>query len=138
MEKELKSCTGVLLRADLTWYDHPKPSAKKCGTAMPFKRTSVQDFHSFSIMFYYIICTRYKKIGDLFCHVIFLDFRTVSRLTCYSGFVDMVLSKLKISDKTFILNPLIQVVAVFLIQNGLLTYFVLQYSFNYFMYAKVV
>ena len=28
-------------------------------------------------MFYYIISTTYQKIGDLFCPVIFLDFRTV-------------------------------------------------------------
>ena len=33
------------------------------------KRTPVQDFNSFSIMFYYIISTTYKKIGNLFCSV---------------------------------------------------------------------
>ena len=32
------------------------------------RRTPVQDFNSFSIM-YYIISTTYKKIGDLFCPV---------------------------------------------------------------------
>ena len=37
----------------------------------------MQDFNSFSILFYYIISTTYQKIGDLFCLVIFLDFRTV-------------------------------------------------------------
>ena len=30
-------------------------------------------------MFYYIISTTYQKIGDLFCPVIFLDFRTVCK-----------------------------------------------------------
>ena len=41
------------------------------------KRTLVQNFNSFSILFYYIFSTTYQKIGDLFCPVIFLDFRTV-------------------------------------------------------------
>ena len=42
------------------------------------KRTPVQDFNSFSIIFYYIISTTiYQKIGDLFCLAIFLDFCTV-------------------------------------------------------------
>ena len=31
MGKELKSCTGVLLRADLTGHRHPSPSAQKGG-----------------------------------------------------------------------------------------------------------
>ena len=31
MEKELKSCMGVLLKADLTELGHPSPSAKKGG-----------------------------------------------------------------------------------------------------------
>ena len=29
----------------------------------------MQDFNSFSLMFYYIISTTYQKIGDLFCPV---------------------------------------------------------------------
>ena len=33
MEKELKSCTGVLLRADITGHGHSSPSAKKGGMA---------------------------------------------------------------------------------------------------------
>ena len=37
----------------------------------------MEDFNSFAIMFYYIISTTYQKIGDLFCPIIFLDFRTV-------------------------------------------------------------
>ena len=37
----------------------------------------MQDFNYFSIMFYYIISTTILKIGNLFCPVIFLDFRTV-------------------------------------------------------------
>ena len=83
MEKELKSCMGVLLRADLTGHGRPSPFAKKGGMGWPcpvrsaLNRTPVPDFDSFSIMFYYIIRTTYQKIGDLFCLVIFLDFRTV-------------------------------------------------------------
>ena len=38
------------------------------------KRTPMQDFNYFSIMFYYNISTTYQKIGDLFCPVIVLDF----------------------------------------------------------------
>jgi hypothetical protein len=41
------------------------------------KRTPLQYFNSFSIMFYNIISSIYQKIGDLFCPVIFLDFCTV-------------------------------------------------------------
>ena len=69
MEKELKSCTGILLRADLKgqkladWLNWP------CPVESTLKRTPVQDFDSFSIMFYYIISNTYKKNGDLFCFV---------------------------------------------------------------------
>ena len=35
MGKELKSCTGVLLRVDLTGHGNPSPSAKKGGMAVP-------------------------------------------------------------------------------------------------------
>ena len=52
--------------------------AKKDGMAVPcrsaLKRTPMQDFNSFSIMFCYIFRTKYQKIRDLFCPVIFLDF----------------------------------------------------------------
>ena len=48
-------------------------SAKMGGMACPvksaLKRTPVQGFNSFYIMFYYIISTTYQKIGDLSCHV---------------------------------------------------------------------
>ena len=63
-------------------------SAKKSGMAVPWsalKRRPVQDFNSFSIMFYYIISTTYQKIGDLFCLDIFLDFRTVCATTLIYG-----------------------------------------------------
>ena len=63
---------GVLLRAELTGHGHSSPSAKKA-----LKRTPVQDFNYFSMMFCYIISTTYKKVGDLFYPVIFLDFHTV-------------------------------------------------------------
>ena len=42
--------------------------------------TPVQGFNYFSIMFYYIITITYQKIGNLFCPVIFLDFRIVQCL----------------------------------------------------------
>ena len=82
MEKELKSCTGVLLRADLTGHGQiirflPKRVGWPCPVRSAFKRTPVQDFNSYSILFFYNISTKYQKIGDLFCPVIFLDFRTV-------------------------------------------------------------
>ena len=85
MEKELTSCTGVLLRADLTGHGQFSQLADICqkgwdGHALlgqPSKRSPVQDFNSFSIMFYYIFSITYQKIGDLFCPVIFLDFPTV-------------------------------------------------------------
>ena len=72
MEKELKACTGVLLRADLPGHGHPTCFGRKglYGHALlarsALKRTPVQDFYYFPIMFYYIstIC---QKIGDLFC-----------------------------------------------------------------------
>ena len=74
MEKELKSCTGVLLRADLT--GHPTCFGRKgldgralLGHRSALKRTPVQDINCFSIMFYYIISPTYQKIGDLFCPV---------------------------------------------------------------------
>ena len=82
MEKELKSSTGVLLRADLTGHGQFSQSANFCqegwdGMAMPCYVSPQKDFNSFSIMLCYIISTTYQKIGDLFCPVIFLDFRTV-------------------------------------------------------------
>ena len=95
MEKELKSSTGVLLRADLAGHGQAKPflaMAKPflpkwvgwlCPVRSALKRTPVQDFNSFSIMFYNIISTTYQKIGDLFCLVIFLDFRTVCYMTFF-------------------------------------------------------
>ena len=36
-----------------------------------------QDFNSFSIRFYYIFSTTYQRFRDLFCPVIYLEFRTV-------------------------------------------------------------
>ena len=55
-----------------------------CGSAL--KRIPVQDFNSFFIMFYYIISTTYKKIRDLFCPVIFLDFPIVWSMIYVLGY----------------------------------------------------
>ena len=51
-----------------------------CPAWSALKRTPMQDFNSFSIMFYYIFSTKHQKIGDIFCPAIFLDFRTVWRM----------------------------------------------------------
>ena len=72
MEKELESCRGFLLRADLTGHGHPSCFGQRglgwpCPVRAALKRTPVQDINSFSIMFYYIISPTYQKIGDLFC-----------------------------------------------------------------------
>ena len=72
MEEELKSCTDVPLRADLTGHGHPTLFGRNWmnwpfPVRSAFKRTPVQDNYKFSIMFYYIISTTYQKIGDLFC-----------------------------------------------------------------------
>ena len=40
-----------------------------CPIRSVLKGTPVQNFNSFSIMFYYVIRTTYQKIGDLFCPV---------------------------------------------------------------------
>ena len=41
-----------------------------CPVRSALKRTPVQDFYCFSIMFYYIFSNTYQKIGDLFCRYI--------------------------------------------------------------------
>ena len=61
---------GVLLRAG-----HPTLFGRWAWMAMPgpvrsaLKRTHIEDFNYFPIMFYYIITTKYQKIGELFCPV---------------------------------------------------------------------
>jgi hypothetical protein len=80
MEKELKSCTGVLLSADQFSQSAdfcPKEWDGHALLGQPSEGHPVQDFNSFFIMFYYNISTIHQKIGDLFCSLIFLDFRTV-------------------------------------------------------------
>ena len=70
MEKELKSCTGVLLRADLTGHSHSSPVCQNGwdGRAL-LGQPSKGHPCRILIMFYYIISTTYQKIGDLFSHV---------------------------------------------------------------------
>ena len=72
MKNDFESCTGVLLMADQTGPSHPTLFGRKGldGHALlgkPSKKTPMQDFF---IMFYYIICTKNQKIGDLFCPII--------------------------------------------------------------------
>ena len=88
MERELKSCTSVPLRADLTghgqltrfgrkgWDGHALLRYFTAGLiyvdfayVSALKRTTGQDFNYFSIVIYYIISTKYQKVGDLFCPV---------------------------------------------------------------------
>ena len=47
----------------------PKRVEWPCPVRSALKWTPVQDFKSFSKLFYYIISTTYQKIGDLFCPV---------------------------------------------------------------------
>jgi hypothetical protein len=68
MEKELKSCKGVLLTKRLGW---------PCPARSALKRTLVQDFNSFSIMFYYIISSTYQYLETYFALFIFFYFGTV-------------------------------------------------------------
>ena len=89
MKKELKSCTGVLLRARPSYPFWQLLVRWLCPVRSALKRTPVQDFNYFSMIFYYIISTTYKKIGDLFCpvHISGLS-HSVSRgflmeLSCY-------------------------------------------------------
>ena len=71
MEKELKSYTGVLLRADLTGHGHPPHFGRKGlnGHALlgqPSKGHPCRILILFSMIFYCIISTTYQKIGALF------------------------------------------------------------------------
>ena len=76
----------VLLRADLTGpgmaiQAHlPKRVGWPCPVRSALKRTPMQDFDSFPIMFYYIISTTYQIIGAYFALFILLDFRMVCAL----------------------------------------------------------
>ena len=56
---------GVFLRADLNGHGQPTYFGREGLDGL--KRTPVQDFKYFSIIFYYIISTTFQKIGDLFC-----------------------------------------------------------------------
>ena len=51
-----------------------------CPDRSALKGTPMKDLIFFSIMFYSIFSTTYQRIGDLFCHVIFLHFRTVRQI----------------------------------------------------------
>ena len=60
MEKESKSCTGVLLRADLTGHGQFSQSAnvyqKKGGMAVPCWFSPQKDAHGgFQLFFYYVL-----------------------------------------------------------------------------------
>ena len=51
-----------------------------CQVGQPSKGHPCRILILFSIMFYYTISTTYKKIDQLFCSLIFLDFCTVCML----------------------------------------------------------
>ena len=61
----------------------PKRVGWPCLVRSALKRTPVQGFNSFSIMFYYIISITYQKIGDLFWPHIFLNFCTVCQVNIF-------------------------------------------------------
>ena len=76
MAKELKSCMGDFEGwPNRAWPSYPfwQKSADWLNWLSPvrpaLKRTPVQDFNSFSIIFYYFINTTNQKIRDLFCPV---------------------------------------------------------------------
>ena len=69
----------------------------------------MQDFNYFSIFFYYIFSTTYQKIGDLFCLVIFLDFRTV----CFNG---VIISHLILQNEETKLKMFVKPFRVFLLK----------------------
>jgi hypothetical protein len=98
----LKSCPGVLFKADLTGHGHPTLFGRNglnwlCPVRPALKRTHVQDFNAFSIM------SRFSEIlnsiRQLFCHqpfvceifslqwftmaLIFLKFRTLFHITLF-------------------------------------------------------
>ena len=74
MEKELKSCMGVLLRADLMGQGHPTLLGRNrligwigyAQLGQPSKRHPCRILIFFPIMFYYIFSTTYQKNEDLF------------------------------------------------------------------------
>ena len=65
MENELNSCNGVLSAKIWGW---------PCPVRSALKRTPVQNLNSSSIRIYWIFTD--QNIGDLFCPVMFLNFRT--------------------------------------------------------------
>ena len=76
-----KSCT----KFGLPYEDGPMAATMRTNlsklrpTNIFHTRTPVQDFNSFSIMFYTTLLssTIYQKIGDIFYSLIFMEFRTV-------------------------------------------------------------
>ena len=79
MEKKLKSCMDVLLRADLIYSARPSHLFWQnladwlnwpCPVRAALQTTPVQDFDSFSIMFYYMIFPHIRKLETyIFCPV---------------------------------------------------------------------
>ena len=59
------------------WHNRARPSHTvrqnwlgwPCPVRSTLKMKPMQEFDSFSIVFYYIISTKYLKVGELFCHV---------------------------------------------------------------------
>ena len=79
MGKEFKSCTGVLLRADLIGHGHPTRFGRKGlnGHALlgqPSKGHPCRISTFFSTMFYYIISTTHKKLETYFSLLYFWTF----------------------------------------------------------------
>ena len=83
MEKELKSCTGVLLRADLTGHGHIQPISR----FLPKREAWPSKGHPCRISIPIQLCptTLLAPLGDLFCLVIFLEYSRVCMNQNYSA-----------------------------------------------------
>ena len=102
MEKEWKSCTGVLLRADLTGHGHSSPFCQNGwdGRALlgqPSKGHPCRILILFPYCSTISLAPHIKKLETYFA---LLYFWTFAQCVLHAT---LVLSKLKISDKTFIL-----------------------------------
>ena len=137
MEKELKSCTGVLLRADLTGHGHLPCFGRRGlnGRALlgqPSKGHLCRILISFSIMFYYI-----KKLETYFALFIFQDFRTVCQ--DHNSKTRYVLSKLFICQSLLTVPILVKTFWLYywLFRKSLL-FKLLSKNFDRFFYTAVL
>ena len=99
VEKELKSCTGILFRADLTRHGHPTLFGRNRQIGYTLLGQPSKGLPSRILIFFHnvLLCYQYhiqsqcprrltlttlKKLEAYFALFIFLDFRTVCAKTC--------------------------------------------------------